>query len=200
MAGKNITYTVDVADALCSRMAGGRTLKDICERDNDMPCMATVRRWAMDDTAGFRAKFILADGLKLVTWADDIIEIADDARNDWMERERKDGTIELVVNGEHIQRSKLRIETKKWLMRVLKPELYSEKSTVEHSGPGGGPIEVMVMTELERARRVAFMVHTGKLVVDAEDSGDGNPERVAEPVPQAAAQLLEPTSDTEAKL
>jgi hypothetical protein len=42
-------------------------------------------------------------------WADEILEIADDATNDWMGRQRQNGSIETVVNKEHIERSRQRI-------------------------------------------------------------------------------------------
>ena len=31
-------------------------------------------------------------------WADEILEIADDATNDWMGRQRRDGVTEIVLN------------------------------------------------------------------------------------------------------
>jgi hypothetical protein len=36
--------------------------------------------------------------------------MADDGSNDWMERRRKDGSIETVLNKEHMERSRQRID------------------------------------------------------------------------------------------
>jgi hypothetical protein len=38
------------------------------------------------------------------------------------------------ANGEHIQRSKLRVDTRKWFLSKLKPKVYGDKSAVELSG------------------------------------------------------------------
>ena len=47
-------------------------------------------------------------------WADELREIADDGRNDFMERIAPDGSVERVLDNEHVLRSKLRIDTLKW--------------------------------------------------------------------------------------
>jgi hypothetical protein len=54
--------------------------------------------------------------------ADELLEIADDGSNDWMEREK--GGYEL--NAEHIQRSRARIDTRKWLLSKMLPKVYGD--------------------------------------------------------------------------
>lgn len=57
--------------------------------------------------------------------ADEILEIADDGRNDWMEIQNRDGdNIGWKVNGEAVQRSRLRIDARKWLLSKLLPKKY----------------------------------------------------------------------------
>ncbi len=51
----------------------------------------------------------------------------------------KDGSTQTVLNGEHVQRSRLRVDSRKWLLSKLKPERYGDK--LQHSGPGGGPVQ-----------------------------------------------------------
>ena len=41
------------------------------------------------------------------------------------------------VNGEHVQRSKLRVDARKWLLSKIAPKQYGEKQAVEHSGAIG---------------------------------------------------------------
>lgn len=54
-----------------------------------------------------------------------MLEIADDASNDWMERTGKDGeSIGWQLNGEHVNRSKLRIDTRKWVMERMAPKRF----------------------------------------------------------------------------
>ena len=64
-----------------------------------------------------------------------MLDIADDACNDWMERLGEDGQpIGYQLNGDHIQRSRLRIETRKWLATKLQPKKYGDRQEQEHSG------------------------------------------------------------------
>jgi hypothetical protein len=76
--------------------------------------------------------------------AEEALEIADDGSNDWMERRRKDGSTEEVVNSEHVQRSKLRIETRLKLLAKWSPKRYGDKQT--HS-IGGDPDAPAVQVE-----------------------------------------------------
>ncbi len=58
--------------------------------------------------------------------AEEILDIADDATNDFVERNGK-----TEVNNEHVQRSRLRIDTRKWLAGKLKPKVYGDKQTID---------------------------------------------------------------------
>jgi len=81
-----------------------------------------------------RAKEESADAL-----AEEMLEIADDGRNDWMAR--NGGTDDegnarentYVLNGEHIQRSRVRIDTRKWLASKLKPKKYGDRVDLTNS-------------------------------------------------------------------
>jgi hypothetical protein len=76
-------------------------------------------------------------------FVEDMLDIADDGSNDWMEQKDKDGeAIGWRENGEAIQRSRLRVDTRKWIASKLKPKKYGEKIETTHQGPGGGPIMI----------------------------------------------------------
>jgi hypothetical protein len=143
--GRPTTFTAEIAHTICSRVASGESLKAIC-RDEGMPAEATVRGWVLDDREGFSALYARARDLQAESWADEILEISDDGSNDWMAREGKDDAPGYVVNGEHIQRSKLRADTRRWLLAKLKPKQYGDVSKHEHSGPEGGPIATETVT------------------------------------------------------
>jgi hypothetical protein len=67
-----------------------------------------------------------------------MLDIADDGTNDWAKQQLgEDGPEVEVLNKEHIQRSRLRIETRKWLASKLKPKKYGDKITTEHTGTVG---------------------------------------------------------------
>jgi hypothetical protein len=103
----------------------------------------------------FRDQYASAREAQADYYAEEIIEIADDGSNDWMERKRGDETIE-VENHEVIGRSRLRVDTRKWLMARMAPKKYGERVMQEVSGPDGRPIETRELSETEAARRIAF--------------------------------------------
>jgi hypothetical protein len=115
-------------------MASGESLREVC-RTEGLPSESTVREWALRDQDGFAAKYKTARELQAEAWADEMIEIADDGTNDWMERQSASGVIEQVINHDHIARSRLRVDTRKWIMAKLKPGTYGDK--VQHANAAG---------------------------------------------------------------
>lgn len=99
-----------------------------------MPHKATVFRWLADD-ADFRDLYARAKEASTEALAEELLDIADDGSNDWMERPGADGeSLGWQLNGEHVQRSRLRVDTRKWLLAKLQPRKYGERQTVEHEG------------------------------------------------------------------
>jgi hypothetical protein len=60
-------------------------------------------------------------------WSHEIIEIADDAERDHVIDDR--GAV--VVDHEHINRAKLRVDTRKWLMSKLLPKRYGDRVSAD---------------------------------------------------------------------
>lgn len=137
-------YTQELADAICERLAAGEPLAQIC-RDKGMPSDRAVRYWADPNSNGYKGDEFAsaiaqarARGFDAI--AESCLEIADDARNDWMERLRLGGEggerpiVSYELNGEHVQRSKLRIETRLKLLAKWDPKRYGDKLTTEVTG------------------------------------------------------------------
>lgn len=124
------TYTEEMAGIICERIANGESLKAICEEEG-MPDKSTVFRWlAASDS--FRDKYALAREAQADALFDDILSIADDGRNDWMERKNGDGeNIGWQENGEALRRSQLRIDARKWMAGKLRPKKYGEKLEID---------------------------------------------------------------------
>ena len=81
--------------------------------------------------------------------AADCLEIADDGRNDWMERLAPDGKpIGWMLNGEHVQRSKLRIETRLKLLAKWNPKKYGEATLLKHGDAEGNKLQWGGVTEV----------------------------------------------------
>lgn len=126
-------------DAICDQLANGKTLLQIC-RDDGMPGASTVRRWVQRGSKETRAKYASARELGIETLADEIVEIADDSSQDEKEIENGRGETYTVMNREFAERSKIRIDARKWMLSKLAAHTYGDK--IEHSGEikGGGTV------------------------------------------------------------
>lgn len=130
MTGRPSAYTEDIADRICDGLADGRSLRSIC-LDEDMPSQSMVFRWLADERyASFRERYARAREAQADAIFDEMLDIADDGSNDWMERRREDGSVDEVVNHEHISRSKLRVDARKWMASKLAPKRYGDKLDV----------------------------------------------------------------------
>lgn len=149
MTGRPSTFTPDLADRICAELADGRSLRSVC-REDWAPSTQTVFRW-LREHEGFRDQYARAKEEAADALADEITEIADDGRNDWMEKLDKDGTpVGWLLNGEAVSRSKLRVDSRKWLASKLKPKRYGDKLEVGGTGPGGAVL-VQAVTGVPQA-------------------------------------------------
>jgi len=149
--GRPSDYTAEIAATICDRLAHGESLRTICKGD-DMPATSTVCLW-LSKHKEFSEQYAHAREAQADYLAEEIIEISDDGTNDWMARRseaEKGAGVETgwVLNGEHVQRSRLRVDARKWYASKLAPKKYGEKIVQEHSGPNGGAIETV--TEIRR--------------------------------------------------
>ncbi|MGO4139925.1 terminase small subunit protein, partial [Rhizobium brockwellii] len=72
-------------------IANRDSLRSIC-RDEAMPAMSLVLSWlADDDTAGFRAKYALARAIQADGFVDEMVELADDRADAWIEKKNERG-------------------------------------------------------------------------------------------------------------
>ena len=131
--GRPTVYTEELADTILSRMENGEALRWIC-RDESMPDERTVRRWATDNREGFSPRYARAREMQAARWAEEILEIADDGTGDtWRDDE---GNVH--TNYDVIQRSKLRVDTRRWLLSKLLPKQFGDK--LEISGSEESPL------------------------------------------------------------
>lgn len=116
-----------VTKVICERLAKGEPMAVIC-RDIGVP-VKTVNDWRLSDEV-IRSQFDEARDLGFDAIAHECLQIADDGRRDYQVDE--DGRE--VVDHDHIQRSKLRIETRLKLLAKWDPKRYGERQQLEHSG------------------------------------------------------------------
>ena len=115
----------------------GESLTRICQAPN-MPNKRTVTRWLADPRlTDFREQYYHARRIQAEIRVDEIFDIADDVSDDWVEQTDKDGNfIKYVPNNEAIQRSRVRIDTRKWYASKMVPKIYGDKQQIEHDVTG----------------------------------------------------------------
>jgi transposase-like protein len=143
--GRPSTYSPELASRICDRLVEGISVREVCE-GVDMPAPSTVFLW-LQKHKEFSEQYARALEARTEAMADDILEIADNGTNDFKVRTLADGTADLVVDSDHIQRSRLRIDARKWLMSKMAPKKYGDKIENTIQGPEGGPVQVVSKIE-----------------------------------------------------
>jgi hypothetical protein len=140
--GRPPAITKEVAETLFLAMAEGRSLRQIAALPG-MPGKSTILRMAVStnkEHAWFRDQYAQALRIRAFGLAEEMIDIADDGSNDWYDFEispETDDAEAIVIkkpDTEHINRSRLRIDTRKWALSKLLPKEFGDKVEHEHSG------------------------------------------------------------------
>lgn len=151
--GRPSAYTEEVATELFTRMCSGESVRSICTSEH-MPAISTIMLWAANDSPkGFSERYAKACEARAHYWADEILDIADNGCNDWMERHGQDNE-GWQQNGEAISRSRLRVDSRKWLLSKMLPR-YADKQQLEHTGANGGPIQTATISREEYQAMIA---------------------------------------------
>ena len=121
-----MAYNPAIADYVCEQLALGRSLLRISKDAPDgmtLPNESTLREWETKNPE-HGANSQRARELGTHHLAEECLDIADDATNDWMEREAGP-----QLNSEHVQRSRLRIDTRLRLIGQWNKPAYGPHST-----------------------------------------------------------------------
>ena len=136
------SYDPAVAHQICEMLSEGIPLREICRMEG-MPPWRNIYFWMARDE-DLAAHIARAREVGYDSIAEECLDIADNSVNDWVNREQfnprtKKVEVIRVVDPEHIQRSKLRIETRLKLLAKWSNK-YSEK-TVITGDPNGAAIK-----------------------------------------------------------
>jgi hypothetical protein len=132
--GRPTSFTLEVKDEILRRLEAGETLMKICE-DPHLPTDWSVRRYARTD-ATFSVDLVRAREAQAEAWGDAIIAIADDSSKDWVDHTFGKNTYR-KVDREAIDRSKTRIDVRKWLTERFLPRMFSQDATkLDPANPG----------------------------------------------------------------
>jgi len=120
--GRPTILTDRLIDELCQRLSQGVSMRSVC-RDDDMPCMATIWRWLREND-NFAKRYTAAKQESADAMIEDILAISDQDDEE-----------------ESTNRSRLRVDTRKWIAAKLRPEKYSEKLDLT---PSGGTVKITI--------------------------------------------------------
>lgn len=125
-------YSKEIAEEICIRLMKKQSLVEIC-KDPRMPNTDAVVKWLADPRrADFREMYYYARRVQAEMFVDEIFEIADNTQQDWKPRYNKKGEyIDHVPDNEAIQRSRVRIDTRKWYAAKMVPKIYGEKLNMD---------------------------------------------------------------------
>ena len=126
--GRPPIYTEKLSNEICESLACGKSLTQICRKDN-MPCYSTVMKWLRKESPyqkDFLERYEIARKMQADYYADEIVEIADDSK-------------------ENIRRSRLRIGARKWIACRLRPKKYGDSTSLKLTD--GGPATFRVVYE-----------------------------------------------------
>jgi hypothetical protein len=139
--GRPSIFCDELADAIADRLIEGESLRAIC-RDPAMPSCGTVMRW-VGENEKFREHYTRAREIQADVLFDEMLEIADDSSGDWVDKVNSKGeVIGKRVDNEAVQRSKLRLDTRKWHAAKTRPKKYGEKLSLDHSGEVKSNVDV----------------------------------------------------------
>jgi hypothetical protein len=163
--GRPSDYTEELGTVICARLAEGESMRKIA-KDEDMPSTTTMFTWIRTH-AEFLAQYEISKAECADMYAEEIIEIADDSANDYVEVTDENGATGATrLNTEHVQRSRLRIDSRKWVAAKLKPKKYGEK--IQHDVDA--KIKTTDMSESELDNKLqALMDATGITKQTTED-------------------------------
>lgn len=143
-------FNQEIADQICEEIAtSSKSLRKICSQEG-MPSVRTVLYWlsegdktdSPDHLREFLHQYVRAREMQADFLAEEIIEIADDSSDDVLRAKKvknADGS-EMILLEEHKEftnRSKLRVDARKWIASKFKPKKYGDKVDLNHGGEIG---------------------------------------------------------------
>lgn len=123
-------FSQETADAICELIAEGKSLRKACELTQGAKPQ-TVLDWKNDPAnAAFAGQYARARETGYLLLADEIIDISDDGQNDsYVDEDGQPRT-----NVDVIARSKLRVDSRKWMLSKMLPKVYGDKLDLNHAG------------------------------------------------------------------
>jgi hypothetical protein len=130
-----MAYTDQEIDSIFNEILlgiiSGDSLRSILMK-KDMPSTQTFYKWIESDENKSK-QYARATTIRADVLFDEIIEIADDDSGD---RKVNEKTGEEVLDSEFVQRSRLKVDARKWAISKMNPKKYGDKLDIDHTTKG----------------------------------------------------------------
>jgi hypothetical protein len=145
MAKRQSKRTPEVEERIIEGLTDGVPLRVLCRQD-DIPSWRTVYDWIKADPS-FASRVAYARDLGFEAIAEDILNIADDT----------------PAISEHVQRSKMRIDTRLKLLACWSPKRYGNKQDVSIGNKEGETLKIE-----SNAENAALTLHLAEVLRDTD--------------------------------
>lgn len=130
--GRPTKYRLELATDLCTMIALGRTTREACAANKITT--PTLFEW-LAKYESFASLYARAKEIAMEGLADEIMEISDDITKDKIDVLSDEGEVLFQrTNHEAINRSRLRVDTRKWLMSKLAPKKWGDRTQHDVGG------------------------------------------------------------------
>ena len=153
--GRPTLYSDELAAEICRRIVEGESLTRIC-KDENMPNVSSVYLWLFKHK-DFSNQYARAREDQADTYSDQIVDIGEEVP--MMVITDEDGKVTKRIDPAGVNRTRLRVDARKWVAAKLKPKKYGDRQVV--AGDPDAPLEVKhsgtldeVITNLERMRQL----------------------------------------------
>jgi hypothetical protein len=148
--GRKSTYDRETGELVLARIANGELLNRIGEED-EMPSAAAVRSWVITDVDGFASRYAHARELGWHWHAEEIATLSDRCRVGAKIKTSADGVE--IQTADMVERTKLQIDTRKWLLSKMLPKVYGDKLELS------GSVELTLAQRLKALNEQAVPPH-----------------------------------------
>lgn len=152
---KRTKYSAELAEKICDLV--GSSHKGLVEHNEEhdwFPNPRTIHRWVYessllgedseDEKKGFCQMYTKAIEMKCLLLADQTLKIADYSAEDLgVDENGKE-----FVNNEIVQRSRIRIDTRKWWTAKFYPKVFGEKVAVDNTSSDGSMSPKVIQYQL----------------------------------------------------
>lgn len=119
----------DIFDSICEKIINGKSLRSVLRETNPIISPSTFFIWLREDDLKSK-QYEIATKERSEYMFEEMFDIADDGTNDYVLNDKGN----IVLDTEHVQRSRLRIDTRKWALSKMNPKKYGDKTDITTNG------------------------------------------------------------------